>query len=476
MNEADCGRNERPNIIFIMADDMGYGDLGCYGATKIQTPNMDRIAHEGIRLMDAHSSAAVCTPSRYSVLTGRYCWRSPLKAWVLWGFESPLIETNRLTAASMLKRAGYATAAVGKWHLGLGWTTVDGKEPEPDGTNVDYAVPITGGPIELGFDTCFCITGSLDMAPYCFIEDDHTVGIPSVEKEPYNPQQRKGLMVPGWQDEMVDVRFAEKAVEFIDGQARQHPEQPFFLYVVPSAPHRPCMPPGFIKGKSQAGARGDMVAVVDWMVGEIDEALRRNGLLENTLIMVTSDNGARLTNYDGKDYGHKSCGDLRGQKADIWDGGHREPFVARWPGHIEPGSASHDLVCLGDLMATCAEIVGLPLPEDAAQDSFSILPSLMGSAPAGPVRDAVVHHSGAGMFSLRRGEWKLIMGLGSGGFSEPKSEDPLPNGPEGQLYNMTEDHRESGNLWLERPDVVKELTRLLTRWQSQGYSRPGARP
>jgi len=464
----------KPNIIFVMADDMGYGDLGCYGATKIRTPNMDRLAQQGVRFTDAHSSAAVCTPSRYSVLTGRYCWRSRLKKWVLWGFEPPLIEPQRMTVASLLKEQGYATAAIGKWHLGLGWTTADGAEPLQDGSNVDYGVPIAGGPLELGFDTCFCITGSLDMAPYCFIEDDHTVGIPSLEKDPYHAQQRKGLMVPGWQDETVDVRFAERAVAFIEQQATDNPDQPFFLYLTPSAPHRPCVPPDSMVGASEAGARGDMVALVDWMVGQLDDALERHGLTDNTLIVVTSDNGARLTNYDGLDYGHKSCGDLRGQKADIWDGGHREPFVARWPGYIPPGSTSDALVCLSDLMATCTEIVGCDLPANAGQDSYSLLYALLGTAPARPARDTVIHHSGDGMFSVRRGRHKLILGLGSGGFSQPKHLDPEPGGPEGQLYDMEGDWRETGNLWLQHPEIVRELTAHLEQIQEQGFSRPGA--
>jgi arylsulfatase A-like enzyme len=217
-----------------------------------------------------------------------------------------------------------------------------------------------------------------------------------------------------------------------------------------------------------------MVALVDWMVGQVDEALQRHDIVDNTLIMVTSDNGARLTNYDGRDYGHKSCGDLRGQKADIWDGGHREPFVARWPGHIAPGSVSDDLVCLGDLMATCAEIVGYDLPVNSAQDSFSMVPALTDRPATGPVREALVHHSGAGMFSLRQGQWKAIMGLGSGGFSEPRSQEPEPGGPEGQLYDMSGDLQETRNLWQEQPEVVEELHDLLNSWQRDGYSRPGA--
>ncbi len=465
---------KRPNIIYIMADDMGYGDLGCYGATKIRTPHADRIAAEGMRFTDAHSASAVCTPSRYSVLTGRYCWRSPLKRWVLWGFEPPLIEPGRLTIARMLQQVGYATAAVGKWHLGLGWTTRDGEPPADDGANVDYSIPIRGGPLERGFDTCFIITGSLDMAPYCFIQDDHTVGLPSVEKRPYNPQQRKGLMVPDWDDAQVDLTFTRQAVAFIDQHMRRDPDRPFFLYLTPSAPHRPCVPPDFVKGASQAGERGDMVAMVDWMVGQVDEALHHHKIADRTLIVVTSDNGARLTNYDGRDYGHKSCGDLRGQKADIWDGGHREPFVARWPGQIPAGAVSHEPICLVDLMSTVAEIVGYPLPPDAAQDSYSILPALLGQPTTAPIREAVVHHSGDGMFSIRQGPWKLIAGLGSGGFSEPRHVEPRPGDPLGQLYRLDADLGEARNLWADRPDIVAQLSALLQRYREQGFSRPGA--
>lgn len=467
-----------PNIVFIMADDMGYGDPGCYGATKIPTPNMDRLAEDGVRCTDAHSASAVCTPSRYAVVTGRYCWRSRLQKWVLWGFEPPLVEPERPTVASLLKQSGYATAAIGKWHLGLGWTTKDGRpaatlsEEEQhalDTSDIDFGQPITGGPNALGFDYFFGITGSLDMTPYCFIEDDRTVGIPSLEKDPCNPQQRPGLMVPGWRDELVDQTFAEKAVDFIEHQPAQ---QPFFLYLTPSAPHRPCVPPDFIAGRSQAGLRGDMVAMVDWMVGEVMAALDRRGASDNTLLIVTSDNGARLTCYDGNDYGHKSCGDLRGQKADIWDGGHREPFIARWPARIPPGTTSAETICLVDLMATCAAIVGAPLPDNAGEDSFDILPTLLGQSAETDARPALVHHSGDGMFSLRQGPWKLILGLGSGGFSKPARAEPEPGGPEGQLYNLDQDPAETDDLWAQRPDIVESMTTVLVSYREQGRSRP----
>ena len=448
-----------PNIIFIMADDLGYGDLGCYGATKIRTPNIDRIARQGMRFSDAHAASALCTPSRYNVLTGRYCWRSSLKRGVLWGFSPPLIEPNRFTVARLLQDHGYATASIGKWHLGLTWTTTDGSVPDPkgDGRNIAYTAPLTGGPNSLGFDYSFNMAGSLDMAPYCFIENGRVVGIPSVEKDPYNPQQRPGLMSPGWQDEAVDVTFTQKAVAWMAEQARA--ERPFFLYLTPSAPHRPCMPPDFIKGASDAGQRGDMIMLFDWLVGQIDQTLQQYDLVENTLLIITSDNGAQITDYYGNSWGHKANGDLRGQKADIWDGGHREPFIVRWPDQVAAGSSSEQLVCLGDLLATCAAILGRDLPDGAGADSCSILPILQGREEA--VRDTLVHHSGDGMFSLRRGEWKLVEALGSGGFTAPARIQPQPAGPTGQLYNLHEDLSEQKNLWLEQPEIVDELSTAL---------------
>jgi arylsulfatase A-like enzyme len=448
-----------PNIIFIMADDLGYGDLGCYGAVNIPTPEIDRVAREGMCFSDAHSSSALCTPSRYAVLTGRYCWRSPLKQGVLWGFSPPLIEPERLNVASLLKRHGYATASIGKWHLGLNWTTSDGSEPEPKGNghNIDYTAQLSGGPQSLGFDYSFNISGSLDMAPYCFIENGRVVDLPTVEKVPYNPQQRPGLMPPTWQDEEVDVTFAQKAVAWIDERAEE--DRPFFLYLTPSAPHRPCMPPDFVKGCSNAGQRGDMIVLFDWLVGQIDEVLRRHKLTDDTLLIITSDNGAQTTDYYGNSWGHKANGDLRGQKADIWDGGHREPFIVRWPGKVQAGQTSNQLVYLGDLMATCAEIIGAELPNGAGPDSVSILPIIKGGEK--PVRDALVHHSGDGMFSIRRGAWKFIDGLGSGGFSKPARIEPQPDGPGGQLYNIARDLGEQHNVWQEHPQIVAQLSELL---------------
>lgn len=471
----------KPNIVYIMADDLGYGDMSCFGAEKIQTPNIDRAAASGIRFTDTHSSSAVCTPSRYSVLTGRYCWRTWLKRFVLGGFGAPLIQPDRLTVASMLKESGYATAAIGKWHLGLTWFKQSGEELRhsshdgwnTDGFEVDYARGVDGGPLDIGFDYWFGISGSLDMPPYCFLENKHPVSEPVLEKSCYAPQQRRGLMQPDWKDEHVDTVFASKAVDFIDAHCKNDSDKPFFLYLTPSAPHRPCVPPDSFRGISQAGLRGDMVCLFDWVVGEVMDALDRNHVTEDTLLVVTSDNGARLTNFDGKDHGHKPNGDFRGGKGDIYDGGHREPFIAMWPSVIAPGSQSDELLGLTDFTATCADIVGYELPASQAEDSRSFLPLLKGEEVKKPIHDAVIHHSLDGMFAVRKGDWKLIMGLGSGGFSEPPRYRPGPMDPIGQLYNIRDDGREQLNHWKARPDIVEELSGILKRTQDSSAQNTG---
>ena len=309
------------------------------------------------------------------------------------------------------------------------------------------------------------------MPPYCFLEDDRTVGIPTLEKHPYEAQQRRGLMTEGWRDDLVDVTFAEKAVAFVRRHVRERPEDPFFLYLTPSAPHRPCLPPPLMKGHSDAGLRGDMVMVFDWVVGQVVETLRALGIEEHTLLLVTSDNGARLTDFNGKDYGHKSNGDLRGGKADIWDGGHREPLVVRWPAAVPAGASSDEPVYLGDLLATCAELLGQKLPADAGEDSASFLPVLRGERPGRPIHGALVHHAYDGMFAIRKGDWKLIEGTGSGGFSEPRRYTPGPDEAPGQLYNLRDDGRETLNLWKDRRhDKVEELSGLLSRYRTEGRS------
>jgi len=456
-----------PNIIFILADDMGYGDLGCYGSEKIPTPNMDKIASEGIRFTDAHSSSAVCTPSRYSILTGRYCWRTKLKRSVLWGYSFPLIEPERPTIATLLKKRGYHTAAIGKWHVGLKWPTQNYESltnPHAKNPDIDFSKPIKGGPTSLGFDYFFGISGSLDMPPYCFIENENTVGIPFLPKKPLYQQQREGLMVPGWRDDNVDLKFTEKAIQFIQDHVKSNSAQPFFIYLCTSAPHRPCdVQPDFVKGKSQAGDRGDMVILVDWVVGQLNDELERLGLTENTLIIITSDNGARATCFNGEDYGHNSNGSWRGQKGDIWEGGHREPLIARWPNHIKPNLISKEPLCLVDLFATFAALLDLPIPDGIAEDSLNTFPALLGKKQTKQIRDSIIHHSMWGIFSIRQGKWKFIKGLGSGGFTLPAKIFPKKGEPRGQLYDLTIDPKEENNLWNEEPKVVATLEDLLNQ-------------
>jgi len=463
---------KKPNIVFIMADDMGYGDLSCYGATKINTPNMDAIAAQGIRFTDAHSPSAVCTPTRYGVLTGRYCWRTRLKRGVLNGYSPALIDTNRMTVASLLKQHGYATACIGKWHLGLG-----------SRKRTDFDKPLTPGPNDLGFDYFFGIPASLDMTPYCYIENDRPVARPTEKIEAGKASEdgwwRAGAIAPGFKHVEVLPKLTEKAVEYIDAHAKKTPDKPFFMYFPMPAPHCPIAPADFVKGKSQAGGYGDFVMEVDWTVGRVMETLEKNKLAENTLIIVTSDNGSPARTKVKRDpytiievFGHYPNGSLRGIKADIWDGGHRTPFVARWPARIPKGATSDELVCLTDLLATCAAIVGADLPDNAAEDSFNILPALLGQRLEKPIREAIVHHSLSGMFSIRQGKWKLALGLGSGGFTKPSKINAKPGEPKGQLYNLENDPKEAKNLWAERPDIVEGLTKLLDKYKTQGHSRP----
>ncbi|MBD3350212.1 MAG: sulfatase-like hydrolase/transferase [Candidatus Lokiarchaeota archaeon] len=471
---------KKPNIVILFADDLGYGDLGCYGATKIPTPNVDSLAKKGLKFMDVHSSSAVCTPSRYSLLTGRYCWRTELKKWVIGGYGAPLIPRERPTIASFLGDNGYRTAAIGKWHLGLWWPLKEGvKGPEAYNINrlgfeldCDYSKPIKGGPNELGFNYFFGIAGSLDMHPYCYIENDHTVGIPDHYKEVLCNQQRKGLTTDNWKDEEVDIKCTEKSIAFIEDHLENHSDKPFFLYHATAAPHRPCeVRPDFVINKSQAGDRGDMVVLFDWVVGQIKDTLEKHDLMQNTLLIITSDNGARLQCANGKTYGHKSCGELKGQKADIWEGGHREPFIIIWPSVLKPNTTCHQLMCLSDLFASISGIFGKELPDNAAEDSFDLSSIFLGEQNENKIRDTIIHHSGGGIFSIRQGKWKLIQGLGSGGFSRPRKRKSYFWRPKGQLYDLEKDFKETNNLWKERPDIVKKLTDLLEKQIEQGFTR-----
>lgn len=491
---SDCGlakKKKRPNIVFIMADDMGYGDVKCYNAaSKIPTPNMDQLAEQGVRFTDAHSPSAVCTPTRYGVLTGRYCWRTWLKRGVVGGYTPPLIEPDRWTVASFLKQMRYKTGCFGKWHLGLGWTRKNGftatwkdaermwrgswQDGDPEkGMDADFAKPVQGGPVDLGFDEAyFTAACSTIDGPFAYIHNRYTVGIPDksifVDKNKHPDfRPRPGWIAPGFVLEDVDPTFTRKAIAFMENAQKENPRQPFFVYLPLSSPHAPWLPPDFVKGKTPEGPRGDLVFLVDWCVGEVCRALDRLEIADQTLIIVTSDNGPR----HGRE-GHRPAGLFRGYKSHIWEGGHRVPFIARWPGKIPPGSTSDEMICLTDLMATSAAVLNTDLPQKARPDSYNILPALLGETGEGPIRDALVSHSENGTFAIRQGKWKLILdNKTSGGWVEPSGSPPDPNSP-GQLYDLDFDPYEQNDLWMEHPGIVERLTRLLEMYKSEGSSIP----
>ncbi|NWG13091.1 MAG: arylsulfatase [Acidobacteria bacterium] len=477
-----CTRTRAPNIVYVLADDLGYGDLRALNPDcRIPTPVLDQLAREGMIFTDAHSGSAVCTPTRYGILTGRYAWRSRLQSGVLWGYSAPLIEPGRITVASYLKGHGYATACVGKWHLGLGWHTLDGYAYSDDmketGEHVDYAGPIAGGPKNLGFDYFFGIPASLDMVPYVYIENDRVVEpptrtVPGGEGLAFH---RGGPAAPGFVHAEVLPTLTRKAVAFIDRQASSRPSQPFFLYFPLSAPHTPILPAREFQGTSGIGPYGDFVHQCDWSVGEILKAVERHGLSRDSLVIFTSDNGCSPTaDFEAlARHGHYPSYHLRGYKADIFEGGHRIPFIARWPARVRGGSRCNDTICLTDLLATCAEILGERLQENAGEDSVSILPDLL-ERGAEPVREATVHHSMDGSFSIRQGHWKLELCSGSGGWSSPTREEARKqNLPKVQLYDLDQDIRERTNLHEQHPDVVERLVRLLEKYVADGRSTPG---
>ncbi len=467
----------KPNIVYILCDDLGYGDIACLNERcRIPTPNVDALARDGMTFTDAHSGSAVCTPTRYGILTGRYCWRSTLKSGVLWGYSPPLIPRERLTVASLLKNNGYATACVGKWHLGLGWATTDGGEIK-DG-NVDYSKRIAGGPTDLGFDYFFGIPASLDMIPYVYIENDRVVAAPTETIEGRGDKEfyRGGPCAPGFVHEETLPVLTQKAVSCIDRHAASGSDKPLFLYFPLSAPHAPILPTREFRGKSSAGQYGDFVNQVDWTVGEVMRAIERNGMTQDTLFVFTSDNGCSpVANFPELEaMGHYPSQRFRGHKADIFEGGHRIPFICRWPERIKASSSCADTVCLTDLMATAADIAGARLPDNAGEDSVSILPDLAGIAKE-PLREATVHHSIDGRFSIRQGKWKLELCAGSGGWSKPKDKQAQELGlPPIQLYDMSADDSEKTNLQDRYPGVVERMTKLMQKYVDDGRSTPGA--
>jgi len=474
----------KPNIIFILADDMGYGDVSCLNQeSKICTKHFDEMASEGISFTDAHASTSVCTPSRYGILTGRYAWRGRLKRGVLWPFGRALIEKDILTLPQFLKNSGYNTACIGKWHLGMDWPfrhpqNTDNLMPADKAeilkldADIDYSKPIKNGPISYGFDYYFGVDVP-NFAPYCFIENDHTVGIPNALKSD-DMFGTPGSMIEGWNLKEIMPTFTDKAVKYIDEKAEEN--EPFFLYFSMTGPHTPIAPTDEFKGKSEAGIYGDFVMQLDDTVGQINEALKKNNIHENTIVILTSDNGSPGRNGNCEKpgtvmekYGHNPSWLLRGMKGDTWDGGHRVPFIAKWPSRIPKGTVCDEMICLMDFMSSCATIVGEELPQDAAVDSFDITPYLERKEVEQPIRDHIIHHGLKGLYGIRKGEWKLILGTGSGGFS-PDPEVNIFDMP-GQLYNLKEDIGEKNNLYDKYPELVFELTSLLIKYSKDSTAR-----
>lgn len=468
--------SRKPNIVYILADDMGYGDLSCLNEnSKIHTQHLDWMAEEGMRFTDAHATSAICTPSRYSILTGRYNWRSSLKRGALWGYSPPLIEPGRMTVASFLKRQGYHTTMIGKWHLGWNWTTTDGRPVDADGSNVDFTGPVSNGPGEYGFDHSLAISASLDIPPYVYVEDGRVTAPPDRETVDNGKFTwwRKGPTGSDFRHEEVLPWFTRRAVETIENRAESG--NPFFLYLPLPAPHTPILPTSEFRGESGTNPYGDFCLQVDDTVGQVMDALERSGVAKDTVLIFASDNGcAPAVDLEQlKEFGHDPCHVFRGHKADIYEGGHRIPLLVRWPEEISPGCVCGETVCLADLLATCADIVGAELPDDAGEDSVSHLPLWRGREMDRSLREATVHSSLDGSFSIRRGRWKLEMCAGSGGWSYPRPGPECEGLPPVQLYDLQADIGERVNLYDQHPEVVEELKALLTTYVEKGRSTPG---
>ncbi|MDA0348619.1 MAG: arylsulfatase [Verrucomicrobia bacterium] len=469
----------KPNVVYVLADDLGWGDLSCFNQeSKIHTPHLDRIAAAGMRFTDAHSGSGVCTPTRYGIVTGRYSWRSRLKRGVLGGASTHLINTDRYTVADLMKDQGYHTAMIGKWHLG--WDFAYSKGGPNDQYNlktndvIDYNKPVKNGPDALGFDYYYGHCGSLDMAPYVYVENGKITAPPDriTVNQDYKGFWREGLTGSDFNHTQTTPNFVNRAINYIDKQSQT--KQPFFLYLPLPSPHTPILPISEFMGKSNTNFYGDFVMQVDWHMGQIMEALERNGIAEDTLFIFTSDNGCspRAVFEELDAVGHKPGGIFRGNKADIYEAGHRVPFIAHWPKGFKGGSSSEATVCLTDLFATLAEITGAKVPKNAAEDSVSFYDSLKGNTKQH--REATVHHSINGSFAIRKGDWKLVLCPGSGGWSYPTPNETKDlDLPPIQLFNLRSDPSETTNVYSANHDKVRELYRLLTSYVENGRSTPG---
>jgi arylsulfatase A len=454
-------KDRLPNIVVILADDMGYGDAGCYNPkSKSPTPFINRMAREGMLFTDAHSPASVCVPTRYGLLTGRYPHRPDLD----WRRKA-VLEKGRTTIASALREKGYATAMVGKWHLGF-----------DAGPNYDYTKPLVGGPLDRGFDFYFGMPHSLDIVPYYYISGSKAVMAPTGTVGSRNTDGwsriqgefwRGGPISPDFKHLEVLPRFTNESVDYI--RSRKGKEKPVFLYVALPAPHTPWLPTKKFQGRTN-NMYGDFVAMVDDTVGQIMGALDRANLSENTLLLFTSDNGPVWYDTDIQKYGHNATTPLRGMKGDAYEAGHRMPFIVRWPNVVKAGAKSDALVCQTDLLATFSEIAQRPLADNEGEDSESFLSVLRGERDF--ARRWLITGRGQSHLGVRHRFWKYIPTLGSGGFSAPRREKPKPGGPKGQLFNLDADLGERENLWLKHPTEVEEFADYVARQNETGRTRP----
>jgi len=471
-----------PNIVIIYADDMGYGDLNCQNPqSKIPTPHLDQLATEGMRFTDAHSSSGICSPSRFALLTGTYHWRR--QHGIVNSFGPPFFKDTDITLPQLLKEKGYATACIGKWHLGWNWIFKN----EPSGEvmqwgkmrkfyqaeDVDWSQPVKGGPLDRGFDYYFG-DGTINFPPYAWVENESFVELPTIALDINNIgfetkegqwEFRPGPMVEGWNPYEVLPTLSKKAVQWIQ---EKEANQPFFLYFALPSPHAPIIPNDEFIGKSQAGGYGDFMFQTDWVAGQVLQALKDNGLDENTIVIFSADNGPERYAFErAETYQHFSMGDFRGLKRDVWEGGHHVPFIVKWPGRIEAGSVSDEVISQVDIMATLATITNTDLPESAAPDSYDLTQILKGEAYISPLREATVHNTFKDTWGLRKGKW-LYLNNSTGQHSKMPDSFKALRGYEDfetdvLLFDMEKDPGQRTNLSLEYPDKIKEMEDLLQK-------------